>query len=57
MGKVEAKQIVRQLKSYQQQVTASPKAALQALQKAGLVTKQGNPTKPYRQTQQRRAKG
>lgn len=47
MDETEAKQVLRQLKDYQRRVTASPAAALQALQKAGLVTKSGNPTPPY----------
>lgn len=57
MGKTEANKIIKQLESYQGRVTQTPKAALRALQNAGLVTKRGNPTQAYKPTSRSKSKG
>lgn len=47
MSKQEAKQLIEQLKAYEKEVTVDRQSALDALVRAGLVTKSGRPTKLY----------
>jgi hypothetical protein len=47
MSKQEAQQLIKQLVTYQKEVTADRDTALAALERAGLVTKDGRPTEFY----------
>ncbi len=47
MTKTEADQLIKQLKEYQKEVTVSKETALATLVRAGLITKDGNPTPHY----------
>ena len=47
MSETEADQLIKQLKEWQKEVTADRVSALRALEKAGLIDKEGNPTEHY----------
>lgn len=52
MSKTEAEQILKQLAEFQKKALSSKEAAREALYRAGLITKSGKPTKPYRRAEQ-----
>jgi len=51
MSKSEAEQILKQLAKYQKKALSSKEAAREALYRAGLITKSGKPTAPYRRAE------